>query len=94
MLRIFIIFWLPSVNSYVDLEQYQIQVITFLVPIISSILLTFGFVIMVNQRLNLEIFEEKENKGNLTIRDMVLVLMNHHLMRIYLLKLLLMNLEK
>lgn len=40
------------------------------------------------------IFEEKENKGNLTIRDMVLVLMNHHLMRIYLLKLLLMNLEK
>lgn len=60
LLRIFVIFWLPSVNSYVDLEQYQIQVITFLVPIISSILWTFGFVIMVNQRLNLEIFEEKE----------------------------------
>jgi len=59
-LRILVILGLPSVNSYVDLEQYQIQVITFLVPIISSILWTFGFVIMVNQRLNLENFEEKE----------------------------------
>ncbi len=59
-LRIFAIGALPSVNSYIDLEQYQIQVITFLVPIVSSILWTFGFVIMVNQRLNLENFEEKE----------------------------------
>ncbi len=59
-LRIFAIGALPSVDSYIDLEQYQIQVITFLVPIVSSILWTFGFVIMVNQRLNLENFEEKE----------------------------------
>jgi PAS domain S-box-containing protein len=46
-------------QSYV--EYNPVQVFAFIVPIITSTLWTFGFILMVNQRLNAENLEEKEN---------------------------------
>lgn len=54
------IFFLPPIMSYDDLNQSSIRTIDFIVPIVTSILWTFGFIIMVNQRLNSENLEEKE----------------------------------
>ena len=54
-------FWtllLPPMHSY--LEQASILIAGFIVPIITSTLWTFGFILMVNQRLNEENREEKE----------------------------------
>jgi len=51
---------LPSINSYTDLGQAWIHVFAYIVPIVASTLWTFGFIIMVNQRLNAEISEERE----------------------------------
>jgi PAS domain S-box-containing protein len=54
------VFFLPPIMSYNDLNQSSIRTIAFVVPIVTSILWTFGFIIMVNQRLNSENQEEKE----------------------------------
>ena len=48
----------PAIQSYKGMDP--IQVLGFVVPIITSTLWTFGFVIMVNQRLNAENIKEKE----------------------------------
>ena len=60
-LRVILTIIAPPINALSELSQIKIQVITFLVPIATSILWTFGFVLMLNQRLNAEIFREKEN---------------------------------
>jgi len=49
---------LPPIQSYSD--QAAILQVAFIVPIIASTLWTFGFIIMLNQRLNIENFVEKE----------------------------------
>lgn len=57
----FRIFWLiasPPMKTYSD--QGTILELTFIIPIVAGLLWTFGFIIMVNQRLNGEISEEKE----------------------------------
>lgn len=46
-------------HSYADFSP--IQTATFIVPTITSTLWTFGFILMVNQRLSAENLEEKEN---------------------------------
>ena len=49
---------LPPMQTYSD--QWTILIIGFIVPIIASTLWTYGFIIMLNQRLNIENFQEKE----------------------------------
>ena len=49
---------LPPIQAYSD--QAMILTVGFIVPIITSTLWTFGFIIMVNQRLNIENCVEKE----------------------------------
>lgn len=56
--RTFLALMLPPVDSYMD--QALILKASFIVEIMTSSLWTFGFIIMVNQRLNLENLEEKE----------------------------------
>jgi PAS domain S-box-containing protein len=51
---------LPPLGSYRDLYQAPIRSIVFILPIAGSVLWTFGFIIMVNQRLNSENLEERE----------------------------------
>ncbi len=66
------------IHSYAELGQTPIYLITSLVPIIASTLWTFGFIIMVNQSLNIENSEEKEkyrsilnaSPDNITITDL------------------------
>lgn len=58
IMRFFWALMLPRIHSY--LEQATILIAGFVVPIITSTLWTFGFIIMVNQRLNAENREEKE----------------------------------
>ena len=58
--RTFLTLILPSIHSYIDLGQASIHIAAYIVPIIISTLWTFGFIIMVNQRLNAENREEKE----------------------------------
>ncbi len=58
MIRMVIILVSPPIVQYSD--QGLILIISFIVPIITSQLWTFGFIIMVNQRLNAENLEEKE----------------------------------
>ncbi len=48
----------PPMHSYSD--QWLLLQLSFIVPIITSLLWTFGFIIMMNQRLNAENREEKE----------------------------------
>jgi len=48
----------PPILSYVD--PPYIYVAAFIVPMATSILWTFGFILMVNQRLNEEVLEDKE----------------------------------
>ena len=57
-LRCILALMLPPMDSYLD--QAPILIAGFVVPIIISTLWTFGFIIMVNQRLNAENREEKE----------------------------------
>ncbi|MDR3539575.1 MAG: diguanylate cyclase [Desulfosporosinus sp.] len=56
--RTFFALILPPMHTYFD--QAAIFMASFIVPIITSTLWTFGFIIMVNQRLNAENREEKE----------------------------------
>lgn len=56
--RTFLALILPPIHSYND--QRIILVIGFIVPTITSTLWTFGFIIMVSQRLNIENYLEKE----------------------------------
>jgi diguanylate cyclase (GGDEF)-like protein/PAS domain S-box-containing protein len=58
MLRFFIALFSPSIHEYS--EMGEILALSFVVPIVVNLLWTFGFIIMVNQRLNAEIQEEKE----------------------------------
>ncbi len=50
----------PPILSYATLIHTPIHITAYILPIITSTLWTFGFVIMVNQRLNSENLEEKE----------------------------------
>ncbi|TGE32196.1 diguanylate cyclase [Desulfosporosinus sp. Sb-LF] len=58
--RTFLTLILPPIHSYVELVQIPIHIVTYIVPIITSTLWTFGFILMVNQRLNSENRVEKE----------------------------------
>jgi len=58
IMRTFMALLLPPMRSYMD--QELILIVGFIVPIIISPLWTYGFIIMVNQRLNVENHEEKE----------------------------------
>lgn len=58
VIRMVIILISPPIVQYSD--QGLILVISFIIPIITGLLWTFGFIIMVNQRLNAENREEKE----------------------------------
>lgn len=49
---------LPPAQSYSDLGM--LLIVSFIIPIIASTLWTFGFIIMINQRLNIENCVEKE----------------------------------
>lgn len=51
----------PQIATLTELNRIAIQVVIFLVPILASILWTYGFVLMLNQRLNSDILNEKEN---------------------------------
>jgi PAS domain S-box-containing protein len=51
---------LPPLASYADIYKTPIRMISFVVPIVVSMLWTFGFILMVNQRLNAENLEERE----------------------------------
>ena len=51
---------LPPTNTYSEVFKSPIYIITYIVPIVTSTLSTFGFIIMVNQRLNAENREERE----------------------------------
>ena len=57
-IRLFWALMLPPMHSYYD--QAPILIASFVVPIITSTLWTFGLIIMINQRLNAENLEEKE----------------------------------
>ncbi len=50
----------PPLASYGDIGEATARIIAFAAPIVGSLLWTFGFVIMVNQRLNAENLEERE----------------------------------
>ncbi|HNX23366.1 MAG TPA: diguanylate cyclase [Spirochaetota bacterium] len=56
----FFTLFLPHLNSYQDFHHDPVRIMAFIVPIVGSMLWTFGFIIMVNQRLNAENLEEKE----------------------------------
>ena len=58
IVRIILTIISPAIQSYKGMDP--IQVLGFVVPIITSTLWTFGFIIMVNQRLNEENIKEKE----------------------------------
>ncbi len=58
IMRVYWALVFPPMNTYLD--QASILIASFVVPIITSTLWTFGFIIMHNQRLNAEIREEKE----------------------------------
>lgn len=57
-IRSIIILVSPPIQQYSD--QGMILILSFVVPIATGLLWTFGFIIMVNQRLNAENREEKE----------------------------------
>jgi len=57
-MRTLLALMLPPMHSYID--QAPILIVGFIVPIITCPLWTYGFIIMVNQRLNAENHEEKE----------------------------------
>jgi PAS domain S-box-containing protein len=51
---------MPPLNSYAEISSSPIRTAAFILPIVGSVLWTFAFIIMVNQRLNTENIEEKE----------------------------------
>jgi diguanylate cyclase (GGDEF)-like protein/PAS domain S-box-containing protein len=58
-IRFFVTLLSPVVQTYS--EMGGMLALSFIFPIVVNLLWTFGFIIMVNQRLNGEIHEEKEN---------------------------------
>jgi diguanylate cyclase (GGDEF)-like protein/PAS domain S-box-containing protein len=58
LIRIFFVLFSPPIKAYTD--QGVVLELTFIIPIFVSLLWTFGFIIMMNQRLNAENKEEKE----------------------------------
>lgn len=57
-MRFLSVIFSPPVQQYSD--QSEILILSFIVPLVVSLLWTFGFIIMLNQRLYGEIREEKE----------------------------------
>lgn len=51
---------MPSVHSYAEFVQIPIHFLAYIIPILTTTLWTFGFIMMVNQRLYAENLEEKE----------------------------------
>jgi PAS domain S-box-containing protein len=51
---------LPPLGSYSDIYISPIRIMSFIVPIVVGMLWTFGFMLMVNQRLNADNLEERE----------------------------------
>ena len=51
---------LPPLASYDEFYQEPLRIIVFILPIVGSMLWSFGLVIMLNQRLYAEVGEEKE----------------------------------
>lgn len=64
---------LPPLQSYSDFYQVPIRTLSFLLPVTGSILWTFGFIIMVNQRLN------EENKKLLFEKELILKEVHHRM---------------
>jgi len=60
-LIIIILYTLFSKPIHTYLDYSPIQIAGFIIPTITSMLWTFGFILMVNQRLNAENAEEQEN---------------------------------
>ncbi len=58
-IRFFMTIFSPPVHAYSDMGW--VLPFSFIVPIVVNLLWTFGFIVMVNQRLNGQIQEEKEN---------------------------------
>lgn len=58
LLRFFFTLLTPAVQTYSQMGW--MLALSFIFPIVANLLWTFGFIIMVNQRLNGEIHEEKE----------------------------------
>ena len=58
IIRIGTVLFSPPIVNYSD--QKAMLDLSFIVPIVISLLWTFGFIIMLNQRLNAENQEEKE----------------------------------
>ena len=58
VVRIFILLFSPPMKAYTD--QGMMLQLSFIVPIFVSLLWTYGFIILLNQKLNAENLEEKE----------------------------------
>jgi diguanylate cyclase (GGDEF)-like protein/PAS domain S-box-containing protein len=58
VIRVWNVLVTPPIQAYSDLGL--LLQLSFIVPIVTSLLWTFGFIIMMNQRLNAELREEKE----------------------------------
>ena len=56
--RMFFALLLPPMHTYSD--QATVLIVGFIIPIVASTLWTFGFIIMLNQRLDMENRKEKE----------------------------------
>jgi diguanylate cyclase (GGDEF)-like protein len=54
------ILFLPHLVSYSDIYAWPMRLLSFILPLVGGLLWSFGFIIMVNQRLNAEILGEKE----------------------------------
>jgi len=68
---------LPPLGSYAEIYKTPIRMFAFIVPIVVSMLWTFGFILMINQRLNAENLEERE-KMRLLLAEKELILKDVH----------------
>jgi diguanylate cyclase (GGDEF)-like protein/PAS domain S-box-containing protein len=57
-IRVMVVLFSPPIQTYSD--QELVFELSFIIPIVTSLLWTFGFIIMMNQRLHAENREEKE----------------------------------
>jgi len=69
---------LPPLSSYREFYQTPARILVFIFPIIASTLWTFGFIIMVNQRLNADNLEEKEKVQKLLSEKELILKEVHH----------------
>jgi two-component sensor histidine kinase len=68
---------LPPLGSYYEISKSPIRMVSFIIPIVVSMLWTFGFILMVNQRLNAENREERE-KMRVLLAEKELILKDVH----------------